>query len=349
MNRICSGLATLILLLLVTLLLAVHQNKDEPVTVIATGDTMLGSWIEEIIKEKGHSYPFVHIKEYLDSADLHITNLEAPFGKLGEPYDKQFTFRVDPDLVHVLRAGSVDIVSLANNHMMDYGPEPVQETRDLLDLHEILYAGAGSNLTEARQATIAEVNGKRIGFLSYSLTFPEEFWASDTSAGTCFPYASFVYKDVARLKNKTDFVIVACHWGQELRTTPKDYQVELAHNLIDNGADVILGHHPHVVQGIEFYKGKLIAYSLGNFVFASYSERARDSMMLQISLSNEAIMKARIVPINVYNREVDFQPVPLTGDGRHAFLQRMLLMSQELNSIPVGINNDGDIEMIVNR
>ncbi len=216
-------------------------------------------------------------------------------------------------------------------------------------MHEILYAGAGSNLTEARKAAVAEVNGKRIGFLSYSLTFPEEFWASDTSAGTCFPYASFVYKDVARLKNKTDFVIVACHWGQELRTTPKKYQVELAHNLIDNGADVILGHHPHVVQGIEFYKGKLIAYSLGNFVFASYSERAKDSMMLQLNLSNEPIMKARIVPINVYNREVDFQPVPLTGDSRDAFLQRMISMSEELNSVPVGINKDGDIEMIVNR
>ncbi|MGH1366633.1 MAG: CapA family protein [Calditrichia bacterium] len=344
-----SKIAVLILLPLVTLLVGVHQNTKSKVTVVATGDTMLGSWIGDIIEEKGHMYPFVHIKEYLDSADLHITNLEAPFGTRGKPFDKKFTFRVHPDLVHVLRAGSVDIVSLANNHMLDYGPECVEETRQLLDLHEIKYAGAGSNLTVAREAAIEEVNGRRVGFLSYTLTFPEEFWASDTSAGTCFPYESFAFKDVARLKSKTDFVIVACHWGQELRTTPKPYQVKLAHRLINNGADVVLGHHPHVVQGIEFYKGKMIAYSLGNFVFASYSERVKDSMLLQFSLGDEDVMKARIVPINVYNAVVDFQPVPLKGKARTAFLERMKIMSQELNSVPIGINNDGDIEMIVNR
>ena len=134
-----------------------------------------------------------------------------------------------------------------------------------------------------------------------------------------FPTNHSFTRTLPGLKAENDYVIVSCHWGQELKETPKPYQIQLAHQLIDKGVDLILGHHPHVVQGIEFYKNRLIAYSLGNFVFGSFSERVRDSMILKLTLTEEGTSEAEIMPINVYNKDVVFQPVPLTGNVKRNF------------------------------
>lgn len=318
-----------------------ENGNSDSLVILASGDTMLGSWAEITIPDSGFAYPFQYLTAYTTTADIFFTNLEAPFGSGGTPFDKKYTFRVKPEMIRVLLAGKINLVSLANNHTMDFGPSCLQQTRELLDEHGIRHAGAGRNRKEARQPAIMEVKGKKIGFLSYSLTFPEEFWATDTSAGTCFPYESFVFKDVARLDSTVDFVIVSCHWGQELMQTPKPYQVNLARRLIDHGADLILGHHPHVLQGIEFYKDRLIAYSLGNFIFGSYSESAKESILLRITLQSADISTVQAIPINVYNKEVDFRPAPLQGEAKEAFLHCWIRLSSELNSTPIGINSDG--------
>jgi poly-gamma-glutamate synthesis protein (capsule biosynthesis protein) len=315
-------------------------------TILATGDTMLGSWAENTLSDSGYSYPFQKIESDIAGADIFFTNLEAPFGTVGKPFEKRFTFRVKPGLVNVLLAGKINLVSLANNHTMDYGADCLQQTLEILDKHHIKYAGAGINLKEARKPAILSINNKKVGFLSYSLTFPEEFWATDTTAGTCFPAEEFVFQDVSRLKDSCDFVIVSCHWGQELMETPKEYQRELAHQLIDYGADVILGHHPHVVQGVEFYKDKLIAYSLGNFIFGSYSDKARDSFLLKITVLEDHRMVAQIVPINVYNKEVEFRPEPLASERKKQFIEKMNRLSLELNADSIGISSDGFINLV---
>ncbi len=334
-----------IILLLSGLLFDVggEDENGDSLVILATGDTMLGSWAEITIPDSGFAYPFQYLTDYTETADIFFTNLEAPFGSGGTPFDKKYTFRVKPEMIEVLLAGKINLVSLANNHTMDFGPSCLQQTRELLDQHGIRHAGAGPNRKEARQPAIMEVKGKKIGFLAYSLTFPEEFWATDTSAGTCFPYEYFVFNDVARLDSTVDFVIVSCHWGQELMQTPKPYQVNLARRLIDHGADLILGHHPHVLQGVEFYKDRLIAYSLGNFIFGSYSESAKESILLRITLQSADISTVQAIPINVYNKEVDFRPLPLQGEMKEAFLHRWIRLSSELNSNPIGINSDGFI------
>ncbi len=338
-------LYALLILLLVWINSGAARNNPaaDTLKLLATGDTMLGSWVGDVLADSGMSYPFQHLQAVLTDTDIFFTNLEAPFGVGGQAFPKQYTFQVDPSLVAVLTGAGINLVSLGNNHIMDFGAASLQETVALLDQHGIRYAGAGMNLTEARRAAVWEVNGRTIGFLSYSLTFPREFWATDSSAGTSFPYQEFVFKDVARLSRVCDVVIVSCHWGQELRETPKDYQVLLAHQLIDKGADIILGHHPHVVQGLEWYKGKLIAYSLGNFIFGSYSERVKESIILKINIASDDTINAEVIPINVYNKAVNFSPKPLQGKKRGEFLQHLERLSSELSGGAFGITKDGRI------
>jgi poly-gamma-glutamate synthesis protein (capsule biosynthesis protein) len=317
-----------------------------PVTIVAAGDLMLGSWTQDVILQNGYSYPFKNLEEILISADIVFANLEAPFGEGGEAYPKQYSFQVHPQLIDVISAGHINLVSIANNHIMDFGVESLKRTTKLLENNNIFFAGAGMELNEARKAALFSMNGQKIAFVAYSLTFPEEFWATDTSAGTCFPYHSYVYDDIKKLDSQNDNVIVSCHWGQESSETPKNYQIELAHKLIDAGADLILGHHPHVVQGIEYYKGKLIAYSLGNFIFGSYSKKAKESILLKLSISKTQIIRTEIIPINVFNEEVEFQPIILEDQKKDDFLRYLNKLSLELNKSPFVISSDGEIKEI---
>ncbi|MEJ2637172.1 MAG: CapA family protein [Calditrichia bacterium] len=310
---------------------AAMADNGKDIKIVAGGDVMLGSWAQETIMQRGWDYPFRNLDSLLSDADLVFSNLEAPFGKGGTAFEKSYTFEVTPDLVQVLKGGKINMVSLANNHIMDYGPEVLQQTREILKGHQIHFSGAGRNLAEARKPAIIYLNGIKIAVMSCSLTFPEEFWATDTSAGTCFPSHTFFFKDIRKLKKENDLVIVSFHWGSELLEAPKEYQVKLAHRTIDAGADLILGHHPHVVQGIEVYKGKIIAYSLGNFIFGSFSENVRESMLLKFFYGTNSIKGCKIYPIYIYNKDVEFQPRLLTGADKIRFINKLQNLSLELN------------------
>jgi poly-gamma-glutamate synthesis protein (capsule biosynthesis protein) len=318
-------------------------GAKEPIQIVAGGDVMLDSWIEEVVRTEGWHYPFIYLDSILSDSDLVFANLEAPFGMQDSAYPKTYTFQVSPDLVQVLQAGKINVVSLANNHILDFGTEALKETMQLLAKHQIKYSGAGMNLSEARKPAIFEIKEKKIAVASYSLTFPVEFWATDSSGGTCFPSHTFFYKDIRRFKEENDLLVISFHWGGELLTAPKEYQLELAHKAIDAGADLILGHHPHVIQGLEIYKGKLIAYSLGNYVFSSYSDKATKSMLLKFSYNGDVIEKCTIYPINVHNRFVEFQPRLLAHSDKTMFLNELIELSQELNSQPLVINSAGEI------
>jgi len=319
--------------------------SDSQIEIVAGGDVMLGSWAQETILRNGWDYPFQNLDTLLNRADIVFANLEAPFGTGGKAFEKQYSFRVAPDLVNVLKAGRINMINLANNHIMDFGPDVLKQTIALLGKNHIKYSGAGSDLQKARLPAQFEIKGTKIAFLCYSLTFPEEFWATDTSAGTGFPYDTFFFDDVRKLKRENDLVIVSFHWGGELLKSPKPYQVRLAHQTINAGADIILGHHPHVVQGIEVYHNKIIAYSLGNFVFGSFSENVRDSMLLKIYYGTNGIVKCKINPIFVYNKEVEFQPRMLSGAGKVNFIKELQNISQELNGSRNVISSAGWIQL----
>jgi len=230
---------------------------------------------------------------------------------------------------------------VANNHILDFGVEDLFETMTLLNQNNIQYSGAGKYLQEARQPARMEAKGKKIAVACYSLTFPEEFWATDTTAGTCFPFDTFFYDDLRKFKAENDLVIVSFHWGGELLQYPKPYQLELAHNAIKVGADLVIGHHPHVVQGIELYRGKMIVYSLGNYIFGSYSESVKESMLLKFYFGTNGLSACKIYPLNVYNKEVEFQPQLLTEQNKQTFLEGLNQISLELNNQRSIVSQDG--------
>lgn len=300
------------------------------ITILAVGDVMMGASMEPSIREHGPDNPFAAAAPAISRADIAICNLEAPFGTKGKPFKKRFTFLVPPSYAGALKRAGFDVVAMANNHMMDYGADPLAETIKLLDSLGIAHSGAGMNLSEARRPAVVERNGLRVAFLSYSKVYPAEFWATTRRGGTAPGESSHVREDVAAAKKKADLVVVSFHWGAELMDTPKQYQRDLARLSIDSGADLVLGHHPHILQGMEIYKGKLIAYSLGNFAFGSRSRKCTESVMLEVRLAKTGAGEARIIPVCVDNLKTGFQPSIASGEAGRAILENLRRISKPL-------------------
>jgi poly-gamma-glutamate capsule biosynthesis protein CapA/YwtB (metallophosphatase superfamily) len=175
------------------------------------------------------------------------------------------------------------------------------------------------------------VKGVKIAFLAYSLTLPAEFFSAADHAGTAPGYPAYFRNDIFRAKASADYVVVSFHWGQEGSVTPHPNQVAAAHAAIDAGADVVLGHHPHVLQGIERYKQGVIFYSLGNFVFGSAGSFADRSAIARIIL-DDGIKGVELLPVNVLNGEVGFQPQPLKGKRGRAVIEHLNLISREMGT-----------------
>jgi poly-gamma-glutamate synthesis protein (capsule biosynthesis protein) len=322
------------LALLLIYLLAAVPAQAEPdtssVLLLAVGDVMMGASMEPAIREHSPDHPFAGTASAIQRADIAICNLEAPFGTKGKPFKKRFTFLVPPSYAGALKRAGFDAVAMANNHMMDYGAGPLDETIKLLDSLGIAHSGAGRNLSEARKPVIVGRNGLRVAFLSYSRVHPAEFWATAKRAGVAPATEVSVSQDVAAAKKQADLVVVSFHWGAELMNTPKQYQRDLAHLSIDSGADLVLGHHPHILQGMEIYKGKLIAYSLGNFAFGSRSRKCTESVMLEVRLTKGGLREARVVPVCVDNLKTNFQPYVASGGEARAILENLSRISKPL-------------------
>jgi len=203
-------------------------------------------------------------------ADLAMINLESPFSRLGAPQEgKDFAFRSNPDDLGYLRdILGIDVVSLANNHTLDYGVNAFLDTLVNLDEYGIGYTGGGENLEAAMCPFVAEAGGRTIAFLGASQHSPWAWRALENSPGLLFAYdTTLLVQAIQDCKEKYDLVIVYLHWGVEYSTQITNIQRNTAHILIDAGADAIIGAHPHVIQSFEVYNGKPIAYSLGNFMF----------------------------------------------------------------------------------
>ena len=298
-------------------LLWVSSADAAQLRLVLGGDLYLGSWVEGVVEREGAGYPWGDLKDILERADVRVANLEAPFTTAQKEFmEKEYLFRVAPGLVEVLKKGGIDVVTLANNHIMDYGMEGLEDTLEVLASSGIGHVGAGTTMEEARRAWIMERAGIRVAFLAYSNTFPKKFYADTERGGTARGLAGFVREDVREARKASDFVVVSFHWGEEGMKEPKPYQRRLARVAIDSGAAVVVGHHPHVLQPIELYKGGIIAYSVGNLVFASYSTMEPEGMLLEVVLRKDAhrswLHSFRVIPLDVDNRRVNFRPIPKT-------------------------------------
>lgn len=230
------------------------------------------------------------------AADYFATNEEFPFSTRGTPApDKQFTFRVHPEKVKLMQEMGIDLVTLANNHALDYGRDAMLDTIDTLDHAGIRHVGAGKNLAEARKPAIVELNGRTFAFIGATRVYPEADWAAGTdSAGMFSAYdgGAALAEEVKAAKRQADYVIAYVHWGIEREEMPNEVQKSIAHRLVDAGADLVVGAHPHVLQGLEYYQGVPIAYSLGNFVFGS---SIPSTALLQADVDDEGI-RLRLIP-----------------------------------------------------
>jgi poly-gamma-glutamate capsule biosynthesis protein CapA/YwtB (metallophosphatase superfamily) len=300
----------------------------------AVGDVMLGGTAAPEMVKFGYAHPFTDIADMLHDAQIVFANLEGPLTDVGEAEtDKRYVFRSPPaEVAPALAAAGINVVSLANNHILDYGVEGLKTTLTALAAAGIQHAGAGMDLQQARQPAIVKAGGYTVALLAYSLTFPESFWAGAERPGAAFGHENYVRVDVARARERADIVVVSFHWGREATTELREYQPRLAHAAIDAGATVVLGHHPHILQGIERYKQGIIFYSLGNFAFGSYSRLAQRSMIAELYFKDAELVQVHLIPLNVNNVEVVFQPRRLSTHDAKEVIAQLRGLSAPLNT-----------------
>ena len=316
------------LLITVALICFPLQLHAEEIVITAVGDIMLAGRWAPFLKKNGYNSPFTAVRKEFATSDINLANLESPIATGGQEYSaKKFRFRAEPQVAKAIRTAGFNLVTLANNHSMDFGAEALTETMRHLKDNGIAWVGAGENLSEARKMALYTIKGKRIAFLGYSLTQPIEFFAGQNRPGTAPGYEKLVTADITSARSQADYVIVSFHWGKEASGTVQAYQQTAAHKAIEAGADVIIGHHPHVLQGIEQYKKGIIFYSLGNFAFASKSTTADVSAMIHLRL-NDNHHEAEIVPLDVLHRRVGFQPHVLTGERGAAVIEKLNDLSE---------------------
>ena len=248
---------------------------DNMATLFLTSDLMLGGQFLEFKERKkvDFKYPFEEIRKTLEQADIVFGNLESPLSKRGEVReDKGSILYSPPEVAKALKELNYTILCLGNNHMHDYSEQGLMDTIDILKNSGIAYVGAGRNLKEARRAVTIEKKGVRCTFLAYTTDarHVKSIIATEESAGTAYYDFDDIKADIEKIKEQSDIICVSLHWGREYYYYPSPERIELAHKIIEAGANIIIGHHPHVIQGIERYKHRVIFYSLRNFFFPNF-------------------------------------------------------------------------------
>jgi poly-gamma-glutamate synthesis protein (capsule biosynthesis protein) len=276
--------------------------RNEPIILGFAGDVNLDEDSYPVAKyaEEGKGILGVLSKdlvEEMNSADIMMLNNEFAYSTRGvEETDKSYTFRANPSSVVILNEMGVDIVSLANNHALDFGPDALLDTFSTLDTAGITYVGAGENMARAKLPIYYNIGDKIIAFVAASrVVFAMDWYATDTTPGMIGTYDPTLFMEsIKEAKENADFVVAYVHWGVERNNYPENYQKVFAQNYIDAGADAVIGCHPHVMQGLTFYKGKPIAYSLGNFWF---NKSTKESGMVKLYLEPDDTIRVQLLPV----------------------------------------------------
>jgi len=278
-----------------------------PVVLAAGGDVNLGASIGDAIAAGGPDVPWRAVAPVLRAADLALVNLECAVSNRGTPVSgKEYVFRGAPRALAGLARAGVDIASVANNHSLDYGTDAFLDTLAHARRAGIRTVGGGDDLTAARRPVIVVRGGLRIAVLAYSDVRPLGFDAAEGKPGTARADLTWIAEDVARVRRRADTVVVYFHWGTELATTPDSRQRSFAEAAIGAGASVVLGAHPHVLQPLERRERRLVAWSLGNFVFGAVSPGTTASGILLVGLAADGVRSAELLPARIEG----FRPRP---------------------------------------
>ncbi len=301
-------------------LVALPVDTSRLRTLVATGDIIPARMTDVVIRRQGDDflYPVARTTELTSAADITVANLEAPLMQACPYHDSGFTFCGRPGFTQALKAAGVDVATLENNHISNYGPQGVSETVQHLE-------AAGIAAVDRQTPAIVDVRGLKFGFLAFN------------GVGEDIDRLAMV-EAVEALRQEADLVVVAFHWGAEYVSVPEispgvanDNPMEIAHMAIDAGADLIVGNHPHWVQGVEVYKGKFIAYAHGNFIFDQmWSYETRVGVVGRYTFYDRTLVKVEFTPTLINNYA---QPIPLQGAEAQAVLDAMKAASEQIEQI----------------
>lgn len=281
--------------------------KTADITVLRfAGDVTMSLFFENKIATSGVDYPWQDVQAILTTADVSMVNLETSVSERGESVKSEgFGFRSPAYSLGGFINSGVDVVSIANNHIIDYGYDAFYDTMDNLDNYKIKYVGAGRNIEDAMEVKYITTNGIKIGFMGSTSILGKSNWGAseDKSGVLAFQEKNYekIMNAIKDAKKNCDYLVFSVHWGLEYTNNPTKEQIRLAHQLVDNGVDVVLGHHPHVLQGVEYYKDAIIYYSVGNFIFFIKNENAQHSGIFELVLDNNKIISSKIYPTLINN------------------------------------------------
>ena len=307
------------------------EAAESPASLIVGGDVMLGGRMRRVIAENGPDYPFAVVRPLLRHASAAMANLEGPLARKSNKVDRTYSYRVNPNLAPTLTQAGLSVMTLANNHLMDCGPGGVVETLASLADAGISALGAGVNTQAAHRPVIfTDGRGLRIGLLAYYWNF--RCAAMPDSPGGAMDLPERLEADIQRLREETDRIVVTFHWGIPYEIEPSPSDRNKARFAIDCGADVVVAHHPHVLQPIELYRGCPIFYSVGNFAFGSGNSRA-EGMLVAIRFEEQGTV-AHLYPLYVKNRDprVNYQPKVMRGESARRALHRLWEASESIGA-----------------
>lgn len=280
-------------------------------SILFLGDIMLDRGVEVVVDrhDTDYTFPFALSKDVTSAYDLTFANLEGPISDQGHDLGGKYSFRFQPQAVDGLLSAGIDVVSLANNHIWDYGRDALCDSPNVLAEAGISSVGAGCDAQIANQPFVTDLpNGKRLAILAYQNLYPRSLEAAAEKPGFSNFDVDQIITTIDDLKNfqGVDVVAVSMHWGYEYKTRSHQSQQTIAHQLVDGGADLIIGHHPHVAQEIERYQDGWIVYSMGNFIFdQSFSEETMKGVAAEVILTKDGDIMLN--PL-YYHLNDEFQP-----------------------------------------
>jgi len=277
-------------------------KKAEEVKIFFVGDVMLSRQIGKIIDSKDDTkFPFELIAPYLNTADLVVANLENPVSLRGKNVGSIYSFRANPKVLEGLKFANINFVSLANNHIWDYGREAFFDTMSYLASSSIGFAGIGADFAEASRPYLWQKNGIKFAFVSFTSLAPNFLLAKDSQPSVLSAEAENVTKVIKEIKQSLPeyFIVAIFHWGEEYKTIHNLSQENLAKVAVLSGAKLVIGHHPHVIQDVGEYDGVPIVYSLGNFVFdQNFSEETSKGMVFEVVFGKNGIIKTSTTTVH---------------------------------------------------
>jgi poly-gamma-glutamate synthesis protein (capsule biosynthesis protein) len=301
----------------------------------AVGDVMLDRTLGDVVASGDIGFPFAFVADLLQRADFTVANLESALGDGGEPAAKSYTFRAPPEAAQAVAQAGIDLVSLANNHALDFGPQALLQGMALLEQEGISVVGAGEDLERAHRPHLVTLNGMSFAFLAY-VNVPVEGRAPyfDTASWTAGPQTpgmawarpDLITADVSDIRKSVDHVVVILHSGYEYVEAPSPEQVAASRAAIDAGATLVIGHHAHILQGVEFRGEGAIVYGLGNFAFNI--DGSPETAILNAWFDKRGLRQIRYLPAIINPAG---QPQPLPGDEAALIRSRIYSLSTYLN------------------